>query len=97
MKIATVTEAKNGLSALLDQVKAGESVTITDRGVPIAIVEPYTTPSDAGAQMIRLARSGLARLGTGVIPPELLERPVHRLRAGGTLLEAVLEERESGW
>lgn len=97
MKTATVTEAKNGLSALLDQVKAGESVTITDRGVPIAIVEPYTTPSEVGAQMIRLARSGLARLGTGVMPPELLERPVHRLPAGSTLLEAVREERESGW
>lgn len=97
MKTATVTDAKNGLSALLDQVKAGESVVITDRGIPIAIVEPYTTPSDAGAQLIRLARSGLARLGTDVMPPELLEPPMHRLPAGSTLLEAVLAERESGW
>ena len=46
MKTATVTEAKNGLSALLDQVKAGESFIITDRGRPIAVVEPFTAPVD---------------------------------------------------
>ena len=40
MKTATITEAKNGLSALIDRVRAGESVLILDRGVPIARIEP---------------------------------------------------------
>jgi len=97
MKTATVTEAKNGLSALLDQVKAGESVLITDRGVPIAVVEPYRTPPDVAALLGPLIRAGLVRMGTGVLPADFLEGPTHSLPPGSTLLEAVLEERRSGW
>jgi prevent-host-death family protein len=97
MKTATVTEAKNGLSALLDRVKAGERVLITDRGVPIAVVEPYTTSDDIGTQLFALARAGLARLGEGEMPPTLLQPPTHRLPDGSTLLDAVREERSAGW
>jgi hypothetical protein len=32
MKKATITEAKNQLSALIDQVRHGETIVITDRG-----------------------------------------------------------------
>src|SRR5450759_5182613 len=32
---ATITEAKNGLSALIDRVRSGESILILDRGVPV--------------------------------------------------------------
>jgi len=35
--------AKDGLSALLDRVKAGETILIMDRGVPVAGLEPPTT------------------------------------------------------
>jgi len=97
MKTATVTEAKNGLSALLDQVKAGERVLITDRGVPIAIVEPYSLRDDLGTQLSALARAGLARLGSGDIPPELQQRPVHQLPEGSSLVDAILDERSAGW
>jgi len=38
MKRTTITEAENGLSALIDQVEAGESILITDRGVPVTPV-----------------------------------------------------------
>ena len=34
------TEAKNKLSALLARVKAGETVVITERGIPVARIEP---------------------------------------------------------
>ena len=36
MKKASITEAKNNLSALIDRVKAGASVLIVDRGRPVA-------------------------------------------------------------
>jgi prevent-host-death family protein len=39
MLVATITEAKNRLSALIDQVRSGESVLIVDRGIPVARLE----------------------------------------------------------
>ena len=41
MKSASVSEAKNGLSALLDEVRRGETVLITHHGRPVARIEPY--------------------------------------------------------
>lgn len=41
MKKASVTQAKNGLSALLQEVERGETVLITSRGRPIATLAPY--------------------------------------------------------
>lgn len=101
MRTATITEAKNGLSALLDQVKAGESVLITDRGVPVARIEPVSPADDSEAWLLRLERKGVIRRGNGMPPEELLrrmreiERP--RMPEGMSLVDAVLEERESGW
>ena len=39
MLVATITEAKNRLSALIDHVRGGESVLIVDRGIPVARLE----------------------------------------------------------
>lgn len=99
MKRATITEAKNGLSALIDQVKAGESVLITDRGVPVARLEPatLTVSSDADAgRLARLERAGLVRPGTGDFR-ELLERPLAQTTDGSSVVALLLEDREAGW
>ena len=42
MKKASITEAKNHLSALIDGLKGGSSVLIVDRGRPVARLEPVT-------------------------------------------------------
>ncbi|MGC1412982.1 MAG: type II toxin-antitoxin system Phd/YefM family antitoxin [Acetobacteraceae bacterium] len=42
MKIASITEAKNSLSALIDGLRAGSPVLIVDRGRPVARLEPVT-------------------------------------------------------
>lgn len=101
MRTATVTEAKNGLSALLDQVKAGESVIITDRGVPVARIEPMTAADDDEAWLQRLERKGVIRRGNGMPPDELLRRmreiPRPTLPEGMSAVEALLEERDAGW
>ena len=101
MNSATITEAKNGLSALLDQVKAGESVLITDRGIPVARIDPVSATDDPEGWLLRLERKGLIRRGNGMPPDELLRRmreiPRTRLPEGMSLVDAVLEERESGW
>jgi len=40
MSSYSVAEAKNNLPKLLDRMLAGEAVTITRRGVPVARLEP---------------------------------------------------------
>lgn len=96
MKRATVTEAKNGLSALLDQVKAGETILITDRGVPVARLEPAaTTVDDDEGRLARLERSGLITRGTGDFTAFLARTPVETVD-GSSVVALLLEERESG-
>lgn len=97
MKTASITEAKNGLSALIDRVKAGESVVITDRGVPVAVLEPVSEQVDWDERLARLERDGLISRGTGKPPLDLLRTPGPRLRDGASIVDAVLEERRSGW
>lgn len=101
MKTATISEAKNRLSALLDQVKAGESVLITDRGVPVARIERVSPVDDTEGWLPRLERKGVIRRGNGMPPDELLRRmrdiPRPKLPEGMSVVEALLEERESGW
>jgi len=97
MKTATITEAKNGLSALIDRVRAGESVVITDRGVPVAVLEPVSGRVDLDERLMRLERAGVIRRGSGVLPLDLLRTPGPKLKDGLSIVDAVLEERESGW
>lgn len=96
MKRATITEAKNGLSALIDQVKSGESVLITDRGVPVARLEPVTTIEDDEGRLERLERAGLIRRGTGDIR-KALDLPLAKTVDGSSVSDLVIEERRSGW
>src|SRR3990172_1300632 len=86
MKTATITEVKNGLSALIDQVRAGESILITDRGL---------APAPPG-RLPRLERAGIIRIGRAASPLDLLRRPAPRLPAGTSAVQAVIDERRSG-
>jgi prevent-host-death family protein len=72
MKRASISEARNRLSALLDRVRHGETVLIEDRGVPVAQLSPVVA-SSTGADRDRLTR--LERQGI-VTPPG---RPVCRV------------------
>ena len=90
----SVSEAKAKLSALLARVKSGESVTITDRGVPIAQIVPLVEMDDADSeQRIRqLERAGLITRPRKKLDPEWLRaRPLAKSRS--SVLEALLEER----
>lgn len=96
MKSATITEAKNGLSALIDRVRAGESVVITDRGTPVAVLEPVSRRVDLDERVGRLERAGIVRRGPGEPPLDLIRTPGPRTGGAGSLVEAVLDERRSG-
>lgn len=97
MRTVTVTEAKNGLSALIDAVQGGETVLIVDRGRPVARLDSAKSASrdDAGGRLARLERAGLVRLAPGSpTGPSAVDIP--RPRAGSSAVPALLEERRSG-
>ena len=98
MKKASITEAKNNLSALIDGLKDGSPVLIADRGRPVAQLEPALM-SDYGAdegRLSRLVRDGLVRPGR-LAPPVLIlsSRPPHA-NVGASALNALLAERREG-
>ncbi len=96
MKTATITQAKNGLSALLDRVRAGESVIITDRGRPVARLEPATSSDSRDGRLARLERAGMLRIGNSARPVAAIRRPAPRLKEGASAVRALLEERVDG-
>ena len=96
MRTTTLTDAKNKLSALIDQVRAGESVTILDRGRPVARIEPVGTYPDPSGRLARLERAGTIRIGSAAPPLELLRGPAPPVSPGASAVDAVMDERRSG-
>jgi prevent-host-death family protein len=96
MKKASVTDAKNNLSALLDGVKAGASVLIVDRGRPVARLEPVAGHLADEGRLGRLVRDGAVRPGHGHPPKAIFTSPPPRPAAGASALEALLDDRRTG-
>ena len=97
MNTATVTEAKNGLSALLDRVKAGDEVIITEHGRPIARVVPIVRAEDPEGRLARLERAGVIRRAGAQAMDDLLAVPPPEPAAGMDVVALLLAERDSGW
>jgi prevent-host-death family protein len=98
MRKASITEAKNGLSALIDSLKGGSPVLIVDRGRPVARLEPVTGEHEGGedGRLVRLVRDGLVR-PRRTRPARALfsgEKPV--ALASASAVEALIEERREG-
>ena len=97
MKKATITEAKNQLSALIDRVKHGETIVITDRGRPVArLVSALTGAEDPAGRLARLERRGGLRLATTPPPSALILKKLPKPRKPARVLEALLDERREG-
>jgi prevent-host-death family protein len=98
MKTATISETKNNLSALLDRVRAGETVLILDRETPVARLEPIRSGKNEGqeARLGKLEREGKIRRGTGKPSLAVLRSLPVRPASGADLLKALLDEREEG-
>jgi len=98
MKRASVTEAKNNLSRLLDEVKHGATIVITERNQPVARLEPVNSVELSGAERVAaLVRDGLAaapRRRRAV--RQFLSRQPAPLPAGASAVQALLSERFEG-
>jgi prevent-host-death family protein len=97
MLVATITEAKNRLSALIDRVRGGESVVIVDRGIPVARLESaVTNAADADGRIARLQRAGVIKPASTPPALELLSSAPPSPRHGASAAKALLEERREG-
>ena len=96
MKKASITEAKNNLSALIDRVKGGTPVLIVDRGRPVARLEPVTSSGSADDRLSTLVRDGVVRPARGASPRTLIASKPPRARKGASAVRALLDEREDG-
>jgi prevent-host-death family protein len=96
MRKASITEAKNNLSALIDSLKGGSPVLIVDRGRPVARLEPVKASgeSEPEGRLSRLVRDGIVRPRRAEPPGTLFgSQPP---RAGASVVDALLQERLEG-
>jgi len=97
MKKASITEAKNNLSALIDGLKSGSPVLIVDRGRPVARLEPVTSGGvpDHEGRLSRLIREGIVRPAR--VPPAraLFRDQPPRPKGRASAVDVLIEERRT--
>jgi len=98
MKKASITEAKNNLSTLIDSLRSGSPVLIVDRGRPVARLEPVTTGAEGedNGRLSRLLRDGIVRLRRTVPPHALFSSQPPRAKGDASVLDALITERREG-
>ncbi len=102
MKKAKIGELRNGLSRYLDHVRAGGSVVVYDRDTPIAEIVPIRKSKTVSKQdldeerLARLERKGAIRRGTGDLAEWFKTHKPIKIPGGAGVLQALLDERESG-
>ncbi len=97
MKVASIAETKNHLSELLDRVKRGHSVLITERGRPVARLVPIEPSDDPDGRLERLERQGLIRRGRPSSETrKLILSSAPKTTDGSSIVDVVLEERREG-
>ena len=85
----SIRELKSRLSHYLRLTRKGETVVITDRGVPIGRIVPMG--QDFGQRMAAMCEAGQAQWSGRKLAPR---KPVAKLRGKGTLAQLVVEDRE---
>jgi len=97
MKRASISEAKNRLSALLDRVRQGHRIVIEDRGVPVATLEPMAGRGvDPDGRVARLERQGILRRPVAAASKTTLSTRPPRPRKGSKASDIVIDDRREG-
>lgn len=89
----SVSGLKNGLSEYLRKVRAGQSVVIYDRNVPIARIERIESGGSDDERVTRLRAEGITRPPVKRIGPARLAAGLAVIPATARVLAALLEER----
>ncbi len=84
-----IRELKTRLSSYLQQVKAGATLVITERGKPVGRIVPIKPSVEAQVQ--ELLQAGLVAWNGSKLAPMA---PVARTRGKRTVAELLLEDRE---
>lgn len=92
MKTASISATKNQLSALIEQVRHGETILITDHDRPVARLIPVVSENGQSNELALLERKGILRRGHGTAC-RLAAPLVPQQHASA--VQALLEERES--
>jgi prevent-host-death family protein len=98
MKKASISETKNHLSRLLEEVRNGTTILILDRNRPVARLEPIELDQQAATDAVAaLVRDGLAAAPRRRLDAQsFLARSKTRLPVGSSAVRALLSEREQG-
>ena len=90
---ASVSALKNGLSGYLRKVRAGQSVVIYDRDVPIARVERIEANGSDADRIARLRAEGITRPPSNPMSAVQWAKLVPVASSSARVLEALLDER----
>lgn len=86
MESVGVRDLKASLSRYLRRVKGGETIVVTERGVPIAQIVPSGIPEHIGKLM---AEGRITWSGESFVPP----KRVVKLKPGPPLSDYIAEDR----
>ncbi|MCF4121936.1 type II toxin-antitoxin system prevent-host-death family antitoxin [Antribacter sp. KLBMP9083] len=87
MTVLGIRALKQNASAVVAQAAAGETITITDRGRPVALLVPI--PDDPLERLVAAARRRGTMRGLGELPPSRPDRT-----GGPTATEILLAMRD---
>ncbi|MEX0692743.1 MAG: type II toxin-antitoxin system Phd/YefM family antitoxin [Gemmatimonadales bacterium] len=96
MTKASISKAKDQLSALIKRVQSGDPVVITDRGIPVAELVPVRLGAGLPPRVVALAQEGIVRLPDAAPDASWLDRPRPHPTAGPSPVEMLLEDRRLG-
>ncbi len=87
--VVSIRELKSRLSHFLRLARGGESVVITDRGVPVGRLVPIEQGLEERIAALRTARQ-LQWSGRRLVP----RKPTVRVPAGKSVAQLIIEDRD---
>jgi prevent-host-death family protein len=92
MSTVGIKELKNRLTEYLRRTKKGEEIIVTERGKPIAVIQPIESVERLQTLEAKLAK--LAALGLVTLPVRKPRKKLHVVTPSGKpVSETILEER----
>jgi len=94
MRSISLSDAKNGLSALVREIRGGATIVITDRGVPVAQLMPVGRATGVPSAAIELAQKGRLLLPMAEPTTAWRDLPSGQLEGSASAVAMLLAERD---